>query len=378
MENLKGIIHDIANKLTISKSINRNLANLLGKDHKEVKRLQTSIEESIHLLEELKRKSNNIKRRLPLENIQRIKESEAMKVESLASLYDIELIYRNNISKNIWVNLNSYSSDRILCNCIENAKNAGATKVVIEYSLKRNHLQLTIKDNGSGMNSEALERVGFGYTSQDGEGHGIGTQVIRSMVQELGGSVEWSSIEDLGTCCLLKYKIEHDSEIIQEREETIITNMKLSQSNSIISGKKILVVSKSPMELGIWKDYISSIGAKAITCEHGDVALNHIYKFSPHCILVGKEFKDMSSKRWLELINTDRVNLNIPKVLYITESDDIEELNQFKVDDIINYSAFDNDKIRVKLEHVISQKEVLKNKKKQLVREGEFSSIYTP
>ena len=377
MENLKGIIHDIANKLTITKAINNNLSNLLGKDHKEIKRLKSSIEESIQLLDELKSKSSNIKRKLPLEDIQKIRENENIKVRSLASLYGIDIVYKNEIEENVWVNLNSYSSERILSNCIENAKNAGANKVVLEYALKKNHLQLTIKDNGSGMNSDALERVGFGYTTQEGEGHGIGTQVIRSMVQELGGTVEWSSIEDLGTCCLLKFKIEKNLKTIKQREELILINKKMSKENAQVLGKKILIVSKSPMELGIWKDYISAIGAKAITCEYGDVALNHIYKFSPHCIIVAKEFKDMSSKRWLELINTDRVNVKIPKILYITETDELDELNEFKVDDIINYSNFDNEKIINKLKKALADKKQKKIKKK-LVRENEFSSIYTP
>lgn len=371
MENLKGIIHDIANKLTISKSINRNLANLLGRDHKEIVRLTQSINESVSLLQLLKEKSINIKRKLPLEDIQSIKFKEEFKVESLASLYDINIEYRNEIDSEAWINLNSYSSDRILCNCIENAKNAGASKVVIEYSLKENHLQLDIKDNGSGMNSEALERVGFGYTSQNGEGHGIGTQVIRSMVQELGGSVEWNSIEDLGTCCRLKYRVEKDKDVINLRRKTINESELISEAETDIAGKRILVVSKSPMELGIWKEYLNSIGARTITCEYGDAALNLIYKESPHCIIVGKEFKDMSAIKWLKIVNSEGNNSKIPKVVYITETDDIDLLNQFQVDDIINYSTFDNNKIFQKLQNIFRNIEFKssKNKKRNLARE---------
>jgi CheY-like chemotaxis protein len=374
MENLKGIIHDIANKLTISKSINRNLGNLLGRDHKEIIRLTQSIDESVKLLNQLKEKSLTVKRKLPLENIQRIKSKEAFKVESLASLYDIEIEYRNEVDEEAWINLNSYSSDRILCNCIENAKNAGATKVVLEYSLKESHLQLNIKDNGSGMNSDALERVGFGYTSKDGQGHGLGTQVIRSMVQELDGSVEWNSIEDLGTCCRLKFKVETDQDVIALRRKVIDESEQISESETEIIGKKILVVSKSPMELGIWKEYLNSIGARTVTSEYGDVALNLIYKERPHCIIVGKEFKDMSALNWLKIVNSESNNFKIPKIVYVTENDEIESLNQFQVDDIINYSIFDTKKIFDKLTYLFKNIESTKKKNnKNLVRERKLS-----
>ncbi|WP_127717747.1 ATP-binding protein [Halobacteriovorax sp. HLS] len=356
MENLKGIIHDIANKLAISKAINRNLSNLLGKDHKDIIRLKSSIEESVKLLSLLKEKSSTVKRKLPLENILTIKENEFFKIQSLSSLYDIEIEYRNDIETDAWVNLNSYSNDRILCNCIENAKNAGATRILIEYKLKESHLQLNIKDNGAGMNRDVLERIGFGYTSQDGEGHGQGTQVIRSMVQELGGSVEWSSIEDLGTCCKLKYKLENDLEVINQRIKIISESEKINHSSTAISGKKILVVSKSPMELGIWKDFLNGIGANTITCEYGDAALNLIYRDSPHCILIGKEFKDMSSLEWLKIVNSESSYNKIPKILYITESDDIEELNKYQIEDIINYSHFDDKKIFEKIECLLKKK----------------------
>ena len=367
MENLKGIIHDIANKLTISKSINRNLANLLGRDHKEIIRLTQSIDESIQLLGQLKEESLTVERNLPLENIQNIKRREEIKIQSFGSLYKIDIEYRNSIREEAWINLNSYSNDRILCNSIENAKSAGATKVVIEYSLKENHLQLDIKDNGSGMNSSTLDSVGFGYTSKNGEGHGTGTQVIRSMIQELGGSVVWTSIRDLGTCCRLKYRIEKEPKVINLRRRFIDESGLISESQTKISGKRVLVISKSPMDLGIWKEYLNGIGANAMTCEYGEDALSLVYKEVPHCIIFGKEFKDMSAIAWLKIINSEEKYSKIPKLVFITEANEIESLiSQYQVDDIINYSKFNNKKIFKKLETIFQEAELKSKRTKSL------------
>ncbi|OUR98916.1 hypothetical protein A9Q84_05755 [Halobacteriovorax marinus] len=377
MEKIKGIIHDIANKLTISKSVNRKLENLLGKDHKEVKRLKKSLEDSILLLDDLRKSSSDEKKNLPLENIQTLKETEYLKVQSLMSLYDIEIEYRNEIDNDIWINLNSYSSDRILSNCIDNAKHAGAKKIVIEYLLKGNHIQLKIKDNGIGMSQDVLEKVGFGYSSQTGDNHGIGTQVIRNMVQEVGGSVQWHSIEDLGTCCNIKFNIVKDEQQIDMRKETLVKRINLISTPNLIEEKKILVVSHSPTELGIWENFLSNIGAQVATTEYAEVAMNHMYKYKPDCLLFNKSLKDMSAKAWLKIIMSDPSLIGIPKVLYVEEDENLDFLKNIPFDELVNFTQFNEKNIYMKLKTLFQNQELqkLKNTGDQIAREGEHFSV---
>lgn len=378
MEKMKGIIHDIANKLTISKSVNRKLENLLGKDHKEVKRLKKSLEDSILLLEDLRESSSKKQKKLPLENIQTIRDNDLLKVQSLMSLYDVEIQYRNEIENDVWINLSNYSSERILCNCIENAKRAGAKKVVIEYALKGNQLQLKIKDNGKGMSPDILEKIGYGYSSQDGDNHGIGTQVVRNIVQEAGGSIRWHSIEELGTCCNIKFNIISDESKIIKRKETQIKRDRLTNGSNFLDEKKVLVASNSPTELGIWQGFLTNIGAHVTTAEYGDVALNQIYKNKPDCLLFNKDLKDMKSTAWLSAVMSEQSLSKIPRVLYIDESENIDFVKNIPCDEIINYTKFDEKRIFQKLNTLLEDKEFKRIKKEDIAiaKEGETFSLW--
>jgi len=382
MEKIKGIIHDIANKLTISRCVNRKLENLLGKDHKDVKRLKKSLEDSILLLEDLRDSSFDKKKNLPLENIQTIKENDFLKVQSLMSLYDIEIEYRNEVQGDVWINLNNYSSERILCNCIENAKRAGAKKIVIHYSLKGNHLHLKIKDNGKGMSADVLEKIGFGYSSQEGENHGIGTQVVRNIVQEVGGSVQWHSIEDLGTSCNIKFKVISDESKITKRKETLTKRVELINTPNYLEEKKILVASHSPTELGIWQGFLSNIGVQVTTAEYGEAALNQIYKNKPDCLLFNKSLKDMNSQTWLKILMNEESLIDIPKVLYVDENENLEFLKTIPYNEIINYSKFNEQRIFQKLQNLFKDSELRKlNRFKdsvRIAREGELFSVGKP
>jgi signal transduction histidine kinase len=67
------------------------------------------------------------------------------------------------------------------------ARHSGATAVLVKLTLERSALKLLVQDNGGGFD-----------TSARFEGEGI--RSVRKRVRDLGGSVEWKSDLDHGTC----------------------------------------------------------------------------------------------------------------------------------------------------------------------------------
>lgn len=105
--------------------------------------------------------------------------------------------------ENLFVYSNSELGDRVAQNCIENATRAGATKIIMEYVALENTVEIHIRDNGSGMDDDQLKKIGFRYSTKDGENGGNGIAIVRALVSEAGGIVEWRSIKGIGTSVII-------------------------------------------------------------------------------------------------------------------------------------------------------------------------------
>jgi signal transduction histidine kinase len=90
------------------------------------------------------------------------------------------------------------SLERLRENIINNAVNAGATKMDIHYDMKDSYGVVTFSDNGCGMSQEQLDMLVMKMYGMDGI-HGIGTQSVFRTVEQHGFAVVFSSEIGVGT-----------------------------------------------------------------------------------------------------------------------------------------------------------------------------------
>lgn len=94
---------------------------------------------------------------------------------------------------------------RALCNVIGNAvKYCPGSTVSLSATSEANWVRLTVSDDGPGIPASDLPRVferGFQAANGAalGEGAGLGLSIVRTLVDQNGGSVELSSVEGVGT-----------------------------------------------------------------------------------------------------------------------------------------------------------------------------------
>lgn len=89
---------------------------------------------------------------------------------------------------------------RILRELVSNAiAHARATIVRIELNLESEQLMLRVQDNGNG-------------PPPDRWSHGLGLSGVRKRVKQIGGSVEWKSLQDVGVRCEIKLTLNKPSE----------------------------------------------------------------------------------------------------------------------------------------------------------------------
>jgi two-component system sporulation sensor kinase B len=224
MNKYDGYLHDFANKLTIM-SANCFILNKIVRKDSEAYSYTTKLKDNIDELNELfvqMRKLNdsgdnpinitpiNMRERLNLFR----KKIPAMEID-----YGIQIILdTDECSEHLEVYSSTEIAQRISINCIENAARANASKIVFKYTELENALLITLTDNGEGMTTEELDKIGFGKYSTSGGGQGV--SIIRDLVSEINGIVEYSSKKGFYT----EVKIKLNRVIKEEKHLSIYQN----------------------------------------------------------------------------------------------------------------------------------------------------------
>ena len=88
---------------------------------------------------------------------------------------------------------------QVLVNMIKNASEANATKILIKTDVSKNNICIKIEDNGSGITSEDLKKIGEVFFTTKTNGNGIGVNLSKEIVSLHKGSITYNSKVDEGT-----------------------------------------------------------------------------------------------------------------------------------------------------------------------------------
>ena len=95
---------------------------------------------------------------------------------------------------------------------VENALEAGATRVEIEIveDSRSDRLTIRLKDNGRGMDAETLARATDPfYTTRTTRAVGLGLPLLRAAAQRAGGDLQVTSQPGRGTCVQADFRLGH-------------------------------------------------------------------------------------------------------------------------------------------------------------------------
>ncbi|EKQ57629.1 MULTISPECIES: PAS domain-containing sensor histidine kinase [unclassified Clostridium] len=130
-------------------------------------------------------------------------------VESVASYIEqssLSIIFDTNVEEKI-IACDAYKIERVMLNLISNAikfTNPGG-KIFVNLTDKGNHVEISVKDTGIGMEKKYLKSIFKRYhqidktLSRNAEGSGIGLNLVKSIVKLHGGKISADSKVDEGT-----------------------------------------------------------------------------------------------------------------------------------------------------------------------------------
>jgi len=144
---------------------------------------------------------------------------------------------------------------QVLLNLINNAlyameKKGGTIIIASKLSkLERDHIVITVEDNGPGIPESNLSRVfdPFFTTKPVGKGTGLGLSICYGIIQKLGGKIDVNSIVDVGT----KFRIWIPfQEILSEAFNTLVENIRIGETGCVfIINKKGSFQTKPRIEI---------------------------------------------------------------------------------------------------------------------------------
>ena len=110
---------------------------------------------------------------------------------------------------------------------VENALEAGSgdVRVVVRARRRGAEMVFSVRDNGRGMSEEILRRVTepFFTTREPGRGMGLGTFLVRTFAERLGGSLAYESAPGRGTTATLTLPLEFSGQTEKRGESSHVT-----------------------------------------------------------------------------------------------------------------------------------------------------------
>jgi two-component system, sporulation sensor kinase E len=127
-----------------------------------------------------------------------------------ASLNDIQIDFYSNQSE-IWMECEPNQLKQLFINVIKNAMEASSKDGTVSILLEQNNskrVSIIIKDKGTGISKERLERLGEPFYSSKEKGTGLGLTVSYKIVQLHSGSIRFDSHLNKGTTVFIEFPTE--------------------------------------------------------------------------------------------------------------------------------------------------------------------------
>jgi signal transduction histidine kinase len=104
-----------------------------------------------------------------------------------------------------WIKGSKYELMRIFQNLLKNSIEAGATRIVNEFSTKGGKVHVAVTDNGPGMDDDRIHRVMHGGFTSKENGTGLGLSICRHLAGAHGGEFLIESKPGVGTTVRLTF-----------------------------------------------------------------------------------------------------------------------------------------------------------------------------
>ena len=173
------------------------------------------------------------------------------------------------------------------------------------------YVQLSVTDNGSGMDRETVGRIfePFFTTKEKGRGSGVGLATVYGIVRQSGGHIWVYSEPGLGTTFKIYFP--------RVAEVADLPPQNVRKSGASKASETILIVEDSRLLAKVTRDFLEADGYKVLMASNPkeaiDIAANH--QDSIHLLLTDVVMPDMNGRELAEYLLAKRPEM---RVLYMS------------------------------------------------------------
>ena len=194
---------------------------------------------------------------------------------------------------------------QILANLVSNAikfTHQGSVSVevnVLEVAERRQKLCFIVRDSGIGMSAQTQRRLfepfqqGESETSRRYGGTGLGLAISRQLIELMGGAIEVTSTEGLGTRVSVTLGAEQASVEAIRDEARVAGGERAPVPVSAPAGTKLLIVDDHPVNLAMLKRQLKVLGLEADSASSGAEALAKWRVERHHLVITDLQMPEM-------------------------------------------------------------------------------------
>jgi signal transduction histidine kinase/HPt (histidine-containing phosphotransfer) domain-containing protein/ActR/RegA family two-component response regulator len=231
---------------------------------------------------------------------------------------------------------------QILTNLVSNAikfTHTGTVAVevkVLEAGDGRQKVCLSVHDSGIGMSAETQRRLfepfrqGDMETSRRYGGTGLGLAISRQLIELMGGTIQVTSTEGLGTRVSVTLAAEQASASTVGDEDQTSTGARAPLVVSAPAGTKLLIVDDHPVNLAMLKRQLKVLGLEADTANSGLEALHKWRRDSQSLVITDLQMPEMDGYTFARAIRAEQEQgaKRKPTVIAFTANTHSEALEQ--------------------------------------------------
>lgn len=259
---------------------------------------------------------------------------------------------------------------QIVTNLLDNAvKNTHTGEIIVSAMQKDNYVNVTVQDNGCGMNQEKLEQV-TNLLHHDMEAdnlYGLGLKIVKQLLNLQDGKITIRSKEREGTTITFSLPTSMESKISSHKVSKTLENDRtyfkmetpyFSKGNAPYT---VLLVDDSDAFLKIMIDIIESIPANVIAAKDGCEALSIMKKKAQiDLVVVDLIMPKISGYELSKRIRANYSLVDLPILMMMDSSYQMDKTNilQMGANDLIN-KPFDYAEFEARVKNLLMMKEAV-------------------
>ncbi len=258
--------------------------------------------------------------------------------------------------------------------------------ITVKLSCEAHHLVMEIKDTGMGFKEEDLSHVfELFYKGDDGnsvsQGTGIGLTYVKQMTENMEGTIVAANNEEGGAIVTIRIPLRHPgvksqiwssekSMMLATHRGSIVFDEEMEHEESIGQQQVVMVVEDNA-DVANYISILLQDSYKVINASNGKEALDMATERMPDLILTDVMMPEMGGYELCSEVRKSELLNHIPIVIITAKGEQADVIDGLRAGaDAYLQKPFSADELRIRIEHLLAQHMLLREKYSAMSKEG--------